>query len=152
MRVRRLICNIVAESGLKQMFVDHNSICRNTETCLCNMQRFLKAVKNDQFQMKKKYFSHFFLKTYVLTSTNTLCFRAKMYTHACKPQFYHTIVGWKGVYISRTCKHDEQLLRYMSFSLRYTKLSVGQRFDKTWHRGCRPAQTVHSQRLHEGLL
>ena len=36
-------------------------------------------------------------------STHNLCFRAKIR----KPQFYYIKVGRKGVFITRTCKHDD---------------------------------------------
>ena len=44
----------------------------------------------------------------VLTTTHNLCFRAKIKknVYPCKPQFYYTEVGCKGVYITRTCFHD----------------------------------------------
>ena len=45
----------------------------------------------------------------VLTSTHNLCFRAKIRKHEypCKPQFYYIKVGWKGVFITQTCYHDD---------------------------------------------
>ena len=41
-------------------------------------------------------------------STHNLCFRAKMRknVYPCKPQFYYTKVGCKGVFVTRTCFHD----------------------------------------------
>ena len=48
----------------------------------------------------------------VLTSTHNLCFIAKIRKdeYPCKPQFYYMKVGCKGVFISRTCLHDEMKL------------------------------------------
>ena len=45
----------------------------------------------------------------VLMSTHNLCFRAKIRknVYPCKPQLYYMKVGCKGVYITRTCFHDE---------------------------------------------
>ena len=44
----------------------------------------------------------------VLTSTHNLCFRAKIRknVYPCKPQFYYIKVGYKGVFVTRTCFHD----------------------------------------------
>ena len=41
-------------------------------------------------------------------STHNLCFGAKIKKKAfsCKPQFYYKKVGFKGVFISRTCFPD----------------------------------------------
>ena len=33
------------------------------------------------------------------------------YTRDCKPQFYYTRVGYKGVFISLTCFHEESKSR-----------------------------------------
>ena len=46
----------------------------------------------------------------VLTSTHDLCFMAKIRknnVYPCKPQFYYIKVRCKGVYITRTCLHDD---------------------------------------------
>ena len=64
----------------------------------------------------------FLLKTLieaVLTSTHNLCFRAEIRknVYPCKPQFYYIKVGCKGVYISRTCYHDEPILSQNDFIL-----------------------------------
>ena len=42
-------------------------------------------------------------------STHNLCFRAKIRKneYPCKPQYNYMKVGCKGVYIKRTCYHDE---------------------------------------------
>ena len=42
-------------------------------------------------------------------STHNLCFRAKIIknVYPCTPHFYYIKVGCKGVYISRTCLHDD---------------------------------------------
>ena len=45
----------------------------------------------------------------VLTSTHNLCFGAKK---PCKPQFFYIKVGFKGVYITRTCFHYVILIKY----------------------------------------
>ena len=68
--------------------------------------------------MKNCDFVFFLLKTAgkniacgaVLTSTHKLCFRAKIKEHEypCKSHFYYIKVGCKGVYIIRTCYHDEE--------------------------------------------
>ena len=44
----------------------------------------------------------------VLTSTHNLCFGAKIRknVYTCKPQFYYTKVGCKGVFVTRTCFRD----------------------------------------------
>ena len=44
----------------------------------------------------------------VLTSTNNLCFRAKIRknVYPCTPQFYNIKAVCKGVYVTRTCFHD----------------------------------------------
>ena len=54
----------------------------------------------------------------VLTSTHTLCFRAKIRKneYPCKPQFYYIKVGCKEVYIIRTCLHDVLSVLYMANS------------------------------------
>ena len=66
--------------------------------------------KNDNFRVK--FFNIFLIFALnidcgytVLTSTQHLCFRAKIRKNAypCKPQFYYIKVGYKGVYITRTC-------------------------------------------------
>ena len=48
----------------------------------------------------------------VLTSTHNLCFRAKIRknVYPCKPHFYCIKVGCKGVFITRTCYHDEDCI------------------------------------------
>ena len=45
----------------------------------------------------------------VLTSSHNLCFGAKMRKIGIPllPQFYYINVGFKGVYIRRTCLHDD---------------------------------------------
>ena len=45
----------------------------------------------------------------VLLSTHNLRFRAKIRknVYPCKPHFYYIKVGCEGVYITRTCYHDE---------------------------------------------
>ena len=42
-------------------------------------------------------------------SNHNLCFRAKIRknTYPCTPQFHYIKVGCKGVFITRTCYHDE---------------------------------------------
>ena len=42
-------------------------------------------------------------------STHNLCLRAKIRknVYPCTPQFHYTKVGCKGVFITRTCLHDE---------------------------------------------
>ena len=42
-------------------------------------------------------------------STHNLCFRAKIRknVYPCTPQFPYIKVGCKGVFITRTCLHDE---------------------------------------------
>ena len=77
--------------------------------------------KNDNFQMK--YFDMFLIfaqnidcgytlepRFAVLTCTNNLCFRAKVRknVYPCYPQFYYIKVGYKWVYITRTCYHGER--------------------------------------------
>ena len=44
-------------------------------------------------------------------STHNLCFRAKIRknVYPCTPQFHYIEVMCKGVYITRTCLHDETL-------------------------------------------
>ena len=44
----------------------------------------------------------------VLTSTHNLCFgsKNKKKVYPCKPQFYYTKVGCKGVFVTRTCFRD----------------------------------------------
>ena len=39
----------------------------------------------------------------------------KKYVYPCEPQFYYIKVGFKGVYISRTCFPDECILLSLSF-------------------------------------
>ena len=41
-------------------------------------------------------------------STHNLCFIEKIgkNEYPFKPQFYYIKVGWKGVFITRTCYHD----------------------------------------------
>ena len=48
----------------------------------------------------------------VLKSTHNQCFRAKIRKseYPCKPQFYYIKVGWKGVFITRTCYRDDTML------------------------------------------
>ena len=50
----------------------------------------------------------------VLTSTHKLCFGAKLRkkVYPYIPQFYYNIikVGRKGVYITRTCFHDDLMI------------------------------------------
>ena len=45
----------------------------------------------------------------ILTSTHDLCFRAKTRknVYPCKPHFDYIKVGCEGVYITRTCYHDD---------------------------------------------
>ena len=73
--------------------------------------------KNINFQMKNCNIVLFFLKTLivgtrynrlseaVLTSTHNLFFGAKIRknVYPCKPQFYYTKVGCKGVFVIQTC-------------------------------------------------
>ena len=45
-------------------------------------------------------------------SNHNLCFRAKIRkknVYPCTPQFHYIKVGCKGVFITRTCYHDEQI-------------------------------------------
>ena len=46
---------------------------------------------------------------YVAPRTHNLCFRAKIRQNVynCKPQLYYIKGEFKGLYIIRTCKHDE---------------------------------------------
>ena len=72
------------------------------QTCLCNILRYLMAVKNDNFQVKNCDIFIIFTQNIdcgyteaVLTHTHNLRFRANkkiMYT-LCKPQFYYIQVG-----------------------------------------------------------
>ena len=55
-------------------------------------------------------------------STHDLCFKAKIRkknVYPCKPQLYYKKVGSKGVFITRTCNHDEHanilISRYFIF-------------------------------------
>ena len=45
-------------------------------------------------------------------STHNLCFRAKIRknVYSCTPLFYYIKVGCKGIYITRTCYHDDLLI------------------------------------------
>ena len=48
----------------------------------------------------------------VLTSTHNLCFGAKIRKigiHRCIPQFCYIKVGFKGVFIARTCFPDDMI-------------------------------------------
>ena len=48
----------------------------------------------------------------VLMSTHNLCFRAKIRkknVYPCTPHFHYIKVGCKGVFITRTCLHDEKI-------------------------------------------
>ena len=56
----------------------------------------------------------------VLTSTHNLCFGAKIRKIGipCIPQFYYIKVGFKGVYITRTCfpdgnRNSQMVIAYM---------------------------------------
>ena len=46
-------------------------------------------------------------------STHNQCFRAKIRKNVCpgKPQFYYINVGCKGVFVTRTCFHDEKVVQ-----------------------------------------
>ena len=77
-----------------------------------------KSGKNDIFRCKNVIFFLTFaqnidcgytLTEAVLTSTHNLCFGAKIRkkVYPCKPQFYYIKVGCKGVFVTRTCFHDE---------------------------------------------
>ena len=91
-----------------------------TQTCPCNILQYFTVVKKVIFKWKNVILFLFLLKTNIdrgytlepphwLTSTHDLCFRAKIrkiYIYPGKPQFSYTKVGWKGVFITRTCFHD----------------------------------------------
>ena len=55
----------------------------------------------------------------VLTSTYNLCVRAKIIKneYPCKPQLYYIKVGFKGVYITRTCYPDVDVVIVFSQNL-----------------------------------
>ena len=55
--------------------------------------------KNGHFQMKM-------FNIFLIFAQNIDCGYTLEPPH-CKPQFYYTKVGCKGVYIKRTCFHDE---------------------------------------------
>ena len=58
---------------------------------------FVSAVKIENIQLK--YFG-------IITSTHNLCFGAKIrkkYVYPCIPQVCYIKVGFKGVYITKTC-------------------------------------------------
>ena len=40
----------------------------------------------------------------------------KKYVYLCKPQFYYIKVGCKGIFISRTCFHDEIRFKILFFN------------------------------------
>ena len=70
--------------------------------------------KNENFYIKIDFFFIFAQNTncgYTLEPPqgHNLCFRAKIRknVYPCKPQFYYIKVGCKGVFIARTCLHDE---------------------------------------------
>ena len=72
--------------------------------------------KSNNFQMKNCVIFLIFAQNIdrgyteaVLTSTHDLCFRVKIRknVHPCKPQLFFIKVGCKGVYITRTCLHDD---------------------------------------------
>ena len=75
---------------------------------------------NDIFRLKFFDYFHIFAKNIfcgytlepVLTSTHNICFRAKIRknVYPCKPQFYYIRAGCNGVFITRTCFHDDILL------------------------------------------
>ena len=69
------------------------------------------AVKIENFQLKNFDIFLIFAQNIaeaVLTSTHNLCFGAKIRKMGipCIPQFYYIKVGFKGVYITRTCFPD----------------------------------------------
>ena len=74
--------------------------------------------KNDNFQMKNCVFFLIFAQNIDrgYSSTHDLCFRAKIRKneYPCKPQFYYIKVGCKGVFITRTCYHDDKLIHWDS--------------------------------------
>ena len=85
------------------------------KTCPCNIHRCFKDAKIESFlQINFDIFLNFAQNIdygYMLpTSTHNLCFRAKIRKIGilCKPQFCFIKVGYKGVYISRTCFPDER--------------------------------------------
>ena len=82
--------------------------------------KIFKFVKFENFQ--KKIFDIFLIFAQnidcgeaVLTSTHNLCFRAKIRKIDIPliPQFCYIKVGFKGVYITRTCYPDETILRHI---------------------------------------
>ena len=98
------------------------------KTCPCNVQRFfISETKQKKFHWKNFDIFLIFVQNIdcgytlepprraVLTSTRNLCFGSKInrYTPA-NPQFVYIKVGFKGVYISRTCFPNNRFL-YSSF-------------------------------------
>ena len=93
-----------------------------TKTCTCNIQRFFKVVKNESFQ--QKFFDIFLNFAQNIDCGYTLepprrggsneypqsmfwSKNKKKWIYPCIPQFYIIKEGCKGVYITRTCFHDE---------------------------------------------
>ena len=88
---------------------------------LGNMQRFLNAVKIIILDETINTFSFFvqnIICGYTTVSTHNLCFRTKL-RKICtpvKPQFKYIKVGYKGVYITYTCKHKMFISKIMFIS------------------------------------
>ena len=92
-----------------------------TKTCSCNIQSSFSSVKIENFigiilifflfLLKHRLWVHVRTASAVLTSTHNLCFGAKIRkkVYPCIPQFYYIKVGFKGVYIARTCFLDASL-------------------------------------------
>ena len=65
-------------------------------------------------------------------STHNLCFCAKIRNNAYpyKPQLYCINIGCKGVYITRTCFHDDYLNMFMQFIATFATEEMIQPADK----------------------
>ena len=59
----------------------------------------------------------------VLTSTHNLCFGAKIRKIGI-PKYYYINVGFKGVYITRTCFHDGFYLLYDIVKLKLPSIDL----------------------------
>ena len=121
-----------------------------TKTCQCIILQFFHGCKKDNFKMTKCDVFLIFALNYrvwvhvrtasntecgytlepheaVLTSTHNLCFRAKIrklcIPQYLKPQFYHIKMGFKGVYIIRTCLHDGIFVFYVKSELRILEVT-----------------------------
>ena len=67
-------------------------------------------------------------------STHNLCFGAKIRknVYPCKPQFYYTKVGCKGVFVRRTCFRDAFFCRKQLPSLVDLRRASCQLLAKQW--------------------